>query len=161
MAATSFVKLGIKAKIYRNTGTYGSPTWTHLALVRDCTVNAPWDIVDASTRSHRVKLNAKTMMGLTIGISMRKDDLDAGAVAILAAAMEDTVIDMLILDGPITTEGSTGYRSHFIVNPTGEDQGPGAALYPTYDLLPAYSSEGDPKYITVGSASALTPSDPG
>jgi hypothetical protein len=161
MAATSHVKLGVKARAYRNTGTYGSPTWTALNLVRDLTVNAPWDVADASSRGSRVKLNAKTMMGLTFNLTLRKDDLDAGAVAMLAAAMEDTAIDMLILDEAITNEGSTGFRCHMLVNLTSEDQGAGAVLYPNFDLLPTFSSEGDPKYITVGAASALTSADPG
>lgn len=161
MAATSFVKQGIKAVIYRNTGTYGSPTWTAVTLVRDLTVSAPWDMSDASTRASRVKLSAKTMMDITIGIVLRADDLDAAAVALYSAAFEDTAIDFLVLDGLISVEGSSGIRCHMLTNLTSQDQGSGNVIYNNYDLKPTYSSEGVPKMIVTGATSALTATDPG
>lgn len=161
MAAASGVKVGIKSKIYRNTGTYGSPTWTEITLVRDGTLNVPWDLADASTRATRVKLNAKTMLDLTFNCAVRADDADAGAVALFGAAFEDTVIDVLALDGPISTEGSSGVRFHALVNMTSQDQGAGSVVYNTYDLKPGFSTEGYPKYIVTGSSSALTAADPG
>jgi hypothetical protein len=161
MAATAGPKPGIKGAVLRNTGTYGSPTWTEFDLVKDVSFPPAWDIADASSRQTRVKLNAKTMMGCVVGISVRQDDADTGYVAIDDAHYEDTVIDMLVLSGPLTTEGSRGVRMHFIVNKTAEDQSSGAIIYSQYDLLPAFSTEGDPKWIKVGAASALTAADPG
>lgn len=161
MAAASGVKVGIKCKVYRNTGTYGSPTWTEITLIRDATMSCPWDLVDASSRAHRVKLFAKTLEDITVNVVLRADDADAAAIALYAAAHEDTALDLLVLDGPIATEGSSGLRAHFIVNLTGQDQGSGSVVYNTYDLKPAFSSEGNPKYVVMGATSTINASDPG
>lgn len=161
MAAASGVKVGIKCKVYRNTGTYGSPTWTEVTLIRDATMSCPWDLVDASSRAHRVKLFAKTMQDVTVNIVMRADDADAAAIAFYAASQEETVLDLLVLEGPISTEGSSGVRAHFVVNLANQDHGSGSVVYNTYDLKPGYSSEGNPKYVVMGATSTINASDPG
>ncbi len=33
------VKLGLDAKLYRNTGTYDTPTWVEMTNVKDLTLN--------------------------------------------------------------------------------------------------------------------------
>lgn len=161
MATTPGVKLGIKAVMYRNTGAYGSPSWSAMTSIRDVTVTCPWDMVEAITRGSRTKLYAKTLMDLGFSAMVRKDDNSTDAVALLAAAMQDTVLDCLILDGPLTTEGSTGFRAHLLVNLPSEDQGASAVIYDSYEFKPGFSSEGVPKYITVGASSALTAANPG
>jgi len=37
--STASVVLGLNAKLYRNTGTQQSPTWTEIANVKDVTLN--------------------------------------------------------------------------------------------------------------------------
>lgn len=161
MAATSFAKVGIKAVLYRNTGTYASPTWAAAPLVKDVQVSAPWEMVDASSRGSRVKLYAKTMMDLGFTITLRKDDLDTQAVAILAAAMEDSPVDFLVLDGLISVEGSAGFRGPMNVNLDSEDQGSGSVIYTSYSLKPAFVASAPIKYVVTGATSALTEADPG
>lgn len=161
MAAERGVKLGIKAVIYRNTAGYGSPSWAAMTSVRDLTVTPPWDMVEANTRASRVKLWAKTMLDLGFQVSVRKDDASTDAVALLQASMTDDVTDFLVLDGPITTEGSTGFRAHMLVNLSTEDQGANAVIYDTYDLKPGFSEDGTPKYVTIGASSAITATNPG
>lgn len=161
MATTPGVKLGIKAVIYRNTGSYGSPSWAAMNSVRDVTVTAPFDMVEAITRSSRVKLYAKTLMDLGVQLMVRKDDNSTDAVAILAAAMNDTVFDCLVLDGPLATEGSTGFRSHFIINLASESQGAADVIYDTYDLKPCFSADGTPKYVTIGASATIAATNPG
>ncbi len=33
--------LGFQCKLYRNTGTYGAPTWTEVTRIRDNKLNIP------------------------------------------------------------------------------------------------------------------------
>lgn len=164
MAATSAVKPAIKAVIYRNTAVstpYATPTWTAMTLVRDVSISRPWDFGDASVRATRVKLYAPTQMDFAVTMTMRCDDLDAAYLAVDAAAVSGTALDLLILDGPITTEGTRGVRAHFHISDTGQDQAIGNVLYKNYELKAGFSSDGNPKTISVGASSALTATDPG
>lgn len=157
MAAASAVKPGIDGAVYRNSGTYGSPTWAEITLIRDVSPSFPWDMADASSRTHKAKLYAKTMIDIGAQLVVRADDADAGYQALFDAAMSSTTLmDMLVLDGPITTEGSMGVRCHFNVNESGQSQGAGDVIYTTFDLKPGYHTDGDPKKIEVGATSTLT-----
>ncbi len=166
MAAAYGIKIGAKAVAYRNTGTYGTPTWTAITNVRDASVAYPWDLVDASIRATRVKLYAPTQIDFAVSLTVRCDDLDAGYQALLAAAQEGTTIDMLIMDGLISVEGSAGVRAHFHATLTGQPQGIGDVLYATFDLKPGFGLDGSaapavPKYAVAGASSAVTYPDPG
>lgn len=166
MAAAYGIKIGPKCAVYRNTGTYGSPTWTAITNVRDAQVAIPWDLVEASIRDTRVRLYHPTQIDFAVSLTVRCDDADAGYQALLGAAQEGTTIDMMILDGLVSVEGSAGVRSHFHVSMTGQPQGIGDVLYATFDLKPGFGLDGSsapakPKYAVAGAASAMTFSDPG
>lgn len=166
MAAAYGIKIGPKCVAYRNTGTYGSPTWTAMSFVRDAQAATPWDFQDASIRDTRVKMYHPTQIDFAFSLTVRCDDADAGYQALLGAAQEGTALDLLILDGPVSTEGSAGVRSYFHVSMTGQPQGMGDVLYATFDLKPGFGLDGSsapakPKYAVAGASSALTYSDPG
>jgi hypothetical protein len=161
MPAVSAVKLGINAKVYRNTGTYGSPTWTAIDLVRDASMNLPWDFGEASARVTKVKLYAPTQIDFNIQITVRMDDADTAYNALWDAMVTPVALDLLVLDGPVTTEGVRGVRCHFYVSLTGIDQGIGAVEYANFDLKAGFHVDGVPKAIEVGAASALTATNPG
>jgi hypothetical protein len=161
MAAAVGSKLGIQCKVYRNTGTYGSPTWVAINLVRDDSPASPWDMVPADSRETPVKLYEKTQIDFTDTLTVRCDNADAGYQALCNTAAGRTPIDLLILDGPITVEGTLGYRAHWHLSKTGQDQAIGSVLYAQFDCKPAPHSAGTPKLVSVGASSALTLTDPG
>ena len=162
MAAVSAVKPGIKCVAYRNTGTYGSPTWTALNLVSDANVGKGWEFGPADVRATRVKLYAPSQMDMNPTITMRCDDLDTGYKAISAASVSAAVIDMLLLDGPIATEGTEGIRAHFHISDTGQDQGKSVGtVYKNFELKPGLSSEGYPQNVIMGATSTLNMTAPG
>lgn len=155
--AAAGVKAGIAAKAYRNTGTYGSPTWTAADLVRDVQPAFPWDMVDASSRATRAKLYGKTQIDLAIQLVVRADDADTAYQAFVDAAFSPTtLIDMMILDGPVTAEGARGVRAHFNFSLSGQPQDAGSIVYSTFDIKPGYSTDGVPKSVSMGAASAPT-----
>lgn len=157
MAAAAGVKVGIKGALMRNTGTYGSPTWAAVALVRDVTPVRAWDTADASARESRAKLYAKTMIEVGATAVVRADDVNTGYQALYDASNSpSSVVDLLIIDGPLTTEGSAGVRAEFLVSETGAPQEAGGVIYATFDLKPAWTSNGYPSSVDVGSTSALT-----
>lgn len=159
MAASSAVKPGINAAVYRNSGSYASPTWTEVTLIRDVTINGPWNLADASIRATKAVLQAKTQIALTGQIVIRADDADAGYQALWDASCLSTssgLLDLLILDGDIATEGAMGFRAHWNINFSSQDQGAGNVVYTTFDIAPGWSSDGYPSKCEMGAASSPT-----
>lgn len=157
MAAASAMKPGIGGRRYRNTGTYGSPSWTAQLLDLDVTASMPWDYVEAGSRETRAKLYMKARADMSIQVKSRADDADAGALAILAAAMSPTsVLDCLVLNGLISVEGVSGFRAEFLVSLTGEPQEADGSIYDTYELKPTWTLNGFPKTVVMGSGSTPT-----
>lgn len=158
MAATSFIKAGINARVYRNTGTYGSPVWAAIDMVRGASPSFAWDMVDASIRGTPAKLYGKGQVDLMVSLDVRADDLDAGYQALWDAAMDqDTVMDLLILNGLVTVEGSLGVRSEFLVNLAGDSQGAGDLIYTTFELKPSWTTAGRyPLKAEIGAGPALS-----
>lgn len=158
MSAVSAPKPGIGGRRYSNTGTYVSPTWTPQTLDLDVTCSLPWDYVEAGSRATRAKLYMKARADLSIQVKARADDADTGAVAIRAAAMSPTaVLDSLVLNGLITTEGATGYRGEFLVSLTGEPQEADGSIYDTFELKPTFTANAaGPSTVVMGAASAPT-----
>lgn len=155
MAGSAGVKTGINSGAYRNAGTYGTPTWTEATSVRDVTPSFAWDMVDASARATKAKLYAKTQVDLGAQLVVRADDLAADYQALFDAAVSQTaVVDYLILDGDITAEACRGMRAEFVVSISGQTQGAGDVIYTTFDLKPTYTTNGVPKWVTMGAASA-------
>lgn len=156
-AGTGGVKPGAGGRVYRNTGTYGSPTWTAQNFVKDCTPAMPWDMAEAGARETRAKLYGKTRADLGAQITMRADNLDAGYLAFIDAAFSPTTtLDLLILDGLISAEAVRGFRFHALVNLTGQPQEIDTNIYDSFDLKPGYSTEGFPSTVVMGAASAPT-----
>ena len=46
------IKLGMEAKLYRNTGTYAAPTWVGMINVKDLTLNLEAGEADVTTRGN-------------------------------------------------------------------------------------------------------------
>jgi len=159
MAASGGAKAGINAKVFRNTGTYGSPTWTEITLAGDVQVAPPWQMSSFQTRETKFVLNAKTLIDLSVTLQVRVDDANAGYQALLAASRSSSsLLDILIVNGALTKEGSSGFRAHFNVNQTGEDQSTGVgALFANFELKPGLSTDGYPKVVTIGEAVSGTP----
>ena len=147
-------KIAIKAKLYRNTGTYGSPTWTELTCISDCSLEAAWDEGEASTRETRMKLALKTMLALGVTCKLRASDSgDAGYTAIIAASVADTQIDILILNGSSTSSSATGFRFTSQVFSANEDQGLGQVVFDEVKFKPTPNSDGNynSALVTAGS----------
>jgi hypothetical protein len=122
-------KLGINAKLYRNTGTYGTPVLTEVALVSDGTLNMTWDEAEADARESRVHQVVKTMLGLDFTFRLKKKPLDANYEALMNLFLNDGSEDMWFLDGPENVEGTRGVRFDAQILSATEDQAMGNALY--------------------------------
>lgn len=157
MAAASEVKVGVRARAYRNTGTYGSPTWVAMGLVKDVTPSMPWDWVEAGARETNAKLYAKARADLGVQFTMRADDLDAAYNAVAdAAASQTATIDIMFLNAAITKEGCRGFRTEWLINLTGEPQEIDGSIYDQFEAKPTWTANGFPKTVVMGATSTPT-----
>ena len=151
MATTA--KLGIRAKIYRNTGTFGTPIWSEVKSFSDVTVNAAWDSQEVLTRATRVKQKVKTLLGLEVTAKIQASDSgDTDYTAIRASLNDDSTQDFMILNGASNTNGVTGFRFESQIHQANEGQNPGDVLFDDIALAPAVTA--NPPQTVVVSAGA-------
>lgn len=148
--------LGPNAKLYRNAGSYGSPSWTVIGLVSDLSSKGNWDMGEGSTRLSRAKLYAKTMLDIEITGKIREDLTDAGYAALAAQLNSDTPIDLLVLDGPSTTNGQRGYRADWHVSTNDQDQGLGTVIFDSFTLKPGISDNLPMRALVSGGGPVFT-----
>lgn len=110
-------RYGIDATVNRNAGTYGSPTWTPITLVRDVTLNLAKTEGDISTRGSNYKLTAGVMKDAGADFETLWDPADTGFAALLTAytGSAGATVELLICDGPSGTTGNQGLRAHMSV----------------------------------------------
>jgi hypothetical protein len=157
MAAADRVLTGVEAKVYQNGGTPTTPTWTAVDRVRSVTANQKWNRADSSARESRAVLQAKTQIALSGTIEVRATPADAGYDSFYSASClpSESALDLMILDGPITQEGSRGVRA-FMNLDGGQNQGIGDVLYTTFDYDPAWNKLLYPSRVAVGATGTLT-----
>ena len=105
---------GYFCKLYRNTGTYGSPTWVEVLPTRDVKSNCVMNEIDASVRGgNGWQQNVPGLKNLTLEFNLLWDSTDASLTAISDAyfANPPTTIEFLALSGPIGTAGNKGIRA--------------------------------------------------
>lgn len=141
--------LGINAKCYRNTNTWGSPTWSEVSCISDFVLPVAWDQIEAGTRASRVKAGARTMVALNPTGKLKSSTDEANYIAFWDALMAspgdaEEELDLLILNGEKDTDGCRGYRGIFIVTSGSEDQGLGNALFIDIALMPSAFAIDDP-----------------
>ena len=76
-------KLGLDAKLYRNSGTYAAPTWDIVGNVKDLTLNLETGEADVSTRANNGwRATVGTLKDASLEFEMVWDtaDSDFGAV---------------------------------------------------------------------------------
>lgn len=152
------MKLGRNAKFYRNTANFASPTWAEVSAIRDLTVNSAWQTTDAPDRSTVVNGKAKTLLDLTVSGTLKCKDADAGYVAVMEAMLSPSgTMDVLVLDGPNSTNGARGYRFTAIVTQANQDQGLSNSLYQDVNFEPdAFADNAPQSAVVTNSAPVLT-----
>jgi hypothetical protein len=158
MAAASANKPGIGGRVYRNTGSHGTPVWTHLDRVLSVTPSMPWDYVEAGSRGTRAKLYMQARADLQIQAQVKADDADAGYLALRnAASVPGTVVDLMVLDGLISIEGVHGWRGEFLVSLSSAPQEADGSIYDTFDLKPTFTTNAaGPSTVVMGASSTPT-----
>lgn len=129
--------IGILSKCYyRSTGSFGSPTWTELTIIRDLTLNDKWDIADVFTRATRAKKGVPTMLDVGMTGTVRCLADNTLWLAMRTAWLAGTVFDILALTGAKDNNGEVGWRYEAVIEDMGTPQGSGDALYSNFAWRP-------------------------
>lgn len=101
------IKLGLNCKLYRNTGTFASPTLNEISCVRDLTLSLSAGEADVSTRgSGGWKATKATLKDASVEFKLIPNKDVAGDLADIEAftdafyANPPEPIDLVVLDGP-------------------------------------------------------------
>ena len=144
---------GYSWKIYQNSGTYASPTWALIEDTRDITIGLTADELDDSSRDSSYKKYLSGMLDLSVNFQLRYRFDSTVHSALLAKVTGATVFEIAVVDGPIATSGSEGWRmyvqltSHNLNLPIGDN------TLIDFTARPAYFAESsveiDPSWYTV------------
>lgn len=152
-------KIAVKAKIYRNTSDFDTPSWSENKRVADATYTLTPDEGSADDRGSRVHQFEPTQYTIEVTGRMRVDSDDAEYVAFRDAAAQDLGLDLLVLDGPNDTENSEGCRGWFKVFAFSEPQEMANVLYREFTLKPCVpqdDSDTPVKFAIIESGPTLT-----
>lgn len=109
------VPLGLEAKFYRNTASYAEPTWNEITHVKDLTLNLEKGETDISVRNTTWRLRRGTLKDANIEFTLQDNktnsDAQADIDAFRDAFLNNTSIECLVLDGPLTESGAEGLRA--------------------------------------------------
>jgi predicted secreted protein len=145
-------KLGMEAKLYRNTGNYASPTWSEVANVRDLTMNTEKGSADVTTRGNSGwRAMAGTLKDLSVEFEMVYDTADEDFTAIQTAFMDNDQVEFAVMDGDIAEAGTQGIRATFEVMNFSQSEPLEEAIIVSVTLSAAYADNAPEVYTIAAS----------
>ena len=142
------VKLGMDAKLYRNTGTYASPTWNEVKNVKDVTLNLEAGEADVTTRGNAGwRANIATLKDASLEFEMVWDTADDDFTAIRTAFLTNAAIEFAVLDGPVATSGSQGLRASMAITNFSRAEPLEEAIKVSVTAKPTYATN-PPEWMT-------------
>jgi hypothetical protein len=105
--------VGKDCKLYLNTGTHATPTWTEVRSAINVSANLGKGEADVSARYSGWKLTKGALKELEISFSYRyKRGADVVFEALLSAYLTGTPKEFLVLDAAVTEAGAQGPRAY-------------------------------------------------
>ena len=143
------VVLGMNAKLYRNTGTYASPTWEEIDNVRDVTLSLETGEADVTTRAAAGwRQSISTLRDAGLEFELLWDSGGEHFEAVKDAYMAGSNIEFLVLDGDSATSGSQGLRAEMAVMSFSRNEALEEALTVSVSAKPSKSDNAPSWYTT-------------
>lgn len=110
-------KLGLTAKMYSNSGTYGTPVYGELTNIRDLTLSDALAEADVTRRaSNGWRETVGTLREISVEFEMVNIAGDSQIASIRSAYNTRTPVEYTIVDGDLTVPGTArGVRALFVV----------------------------------------------
>ena len=144
------IKLGMEARLYRNTDDYAAPTWVEVTNVKDVTLNLEKGEAAVTTRANQGwRATVGTLKDASVEFQMVWDTNDPAFAAIQQAFFNNTTIEFAVMDGAITDPTSEGLRAtHDIFNFT-RNENLEEAIMVDVSIKPTYADNA-PEWISGG-----------
>lgn len=143
--------LGKACKFYRNTGSYGSPTWTEVDVVKDVELDIQADEIDVSTRGGGgFKEYDAGLIDATIKVTALYDPADTHIDALRTAFFAGTVVEVFIADGASATAGTEGLRAHCKIMSWPRNEQLAEAVMIEFTMKPTPNANAAPTWYVVG-----------
>ena len=143
------VKLGMDAKLFRNTGTYETPLWTEVTNVRDVTLNLEAGEADVTTRGNAGwRANVATLRDASLEFEMVWDAEDDDFTAIRTAFLTNGSVEFAVMDGDVATAGSQGLRALMSITNFSRSEPLEEAITVSVTAKPTYSAN-PPEWMAV------------
>ncbi len=143
------IKLGLDAKLYRNTGSYAAPVWAEMPNVKDLTLNLETGEADVTTRGNAGwRATLATLKEGTVEFESVWDSEDEGFTALQQAYFANGTLEMAVMDGDITAPGTQGLRATMSVTNFSRNEALEEAITASVTMKPAYSANA-PEWMTV------------
>lgn len=144
------IRLGMEAKLYRNTGDYETPAWQEVANVKDLTLSLEKGEADFTTRGNGGwRATVGTLKDASIEFQMIWDTDDAAFVAIQQAFFGNTAIEFAVMDGDIADADSEGLRATFDIFNFTRNENLEEAIQVDVSMKPTYAANA-PEWINGG-----------
>ncbi|MGL6097131.1 MAG: phage tail tube protein [Fimbriiglobus sp.] len=109
-------RLGLDAKLYRNTGSFLAPAWDEVDNVKDVTLTLEAGEADVTTRGNNGwRATVATLKDAGIEFEMVWDSADPDFSAFRDAFLNRGAVEVAVMDGPIAQSGSQGLRATCMV----------------------------------------------
>lgn len=146
------VRLGMEARLYRNTASYATPTWVEVTNVKDVTLNLEKGEADVTTRANGGwRATAGTLKEASVEFQMVWDTDDAGFTAIQEAFFGSGPIEFAIMSGPMTDPESEGLRATCDVFSFTRNEALEEAIMVDVSIKPTYADH-SPEWINGAAA---------
>ena len=143
-------KRGLDCKLYYNAGTYGSPSWTLIANVKDVTLSVEaTDITVANRSASGWSESIQGLKAATISFQIDWDTSAAGFTNVRDAFLNGTEIEIASMDGAIATSGSQGLRATMIVLSFTRNEGLEDIVTADVSIRPTPNANANPAWLTV------------
>lgn len=141
-------KLGGECKLYRNSGTYGSPTWNEITNAVDVSLDASKGAGEFKTRADAWVAFAAGKISAGLNVKYVYDPGDDDWSVLRDAFLNNTVIGFAMMDGAIATTGNQGLRIDCQIHEFPIDQPLEEGVTVQIKLMPAISDNA-PAWYTV------------
>src|SRR5262245_14248861 len=143
------VKLELEAKLYRNTGSVGTPTWNEIINVKDLTLNLEAGEADVTTRGNNGwRATVATLKDGSIEFEMVWDTADDDFATIRDAFLNRSSVEFAVMDGDIAAAGSQGLRATCMVTNFSRNEPLEEAISVSVTVKPTYAATA-PEWMTV------------
>ena len=143
------VKLGMDAKLYRNSGSYETPTWNEVTNVKDVTLNLEAGEADVTTRGNAGwRANIATLKDASLEFEMVWDTADDDFTAVRQAFLSNGSVEFAVLDGDIETTGSQGLRATMAITNFSRSEPLEEAIQVSVTAKPTYA-DNPPEWMSI------------